>query len=142
MQKIIIIHRPTRLDSLISKFNTRQQARFYIEHLNGDFSDYEKEHETYYFVLDKLVKNANENAKVQLVDWKYLPNFLFAKDDLILTIGQDGLVANTLKYLDEQYLIGINPDTKRWDGVLSQFSINESSLIITLINHERNSTIV
>lgn len=130
MDKIIIIHRPTRLDSLVARFNTRQQAKFYIEHLNADFSDYEKEHETYYKALDSLVKIATINGNIQLVDWKYLPNFLFAKNDLVLTIGQDGLVANTLKYLTEQKVIGINPDIDRWDGILSQFSISDTDLII------------
>ena len=130
MDKLIIIHRPTRLDSLVAKFNTRQQAKFYIEHLNADFSDYEQEHERYYAELDHLSKIAQAIGKTQLVDWKYLPNFLFGKNDLVITIGQDGLVANTLKYLDEQKLIGINPDSGRWDGVLSQFSVEESDLMI------------
>jgi NAD kinase len=130
MNKIIIIHRPTRLDSLVARFNTKQQAKFYIEHLNGDFTDYETEHDIYYQSLDSLMKISAANGNIQLVDWKYLPNFIFAKNDLVVTIGQDGLVANTLKYLSEQKVIGINPDFKRWDGVLSQFSVSEADLII------------
>jgi NAD kinase len=130
MEKIIIVHRPTRLDSLVAKFNTRQQAKFYVEHLNADFSDYELEHEVYYSELDKLSKISQQIGNVQLLGWKYLPNFMFGKKDLVITIGQDGLVANTLKYLDDQKLIGINPDFNRWDGLLSQFSVDESELII------------
>jgi hypothetical protein len=34
--------------------------------------------------------------------------------------GQDGLAANTLKYLkNAQPVIGVNPDPGRWDGVLA-----------------------
>jgi hypothetical protein len=33
-----------------------------------------------------------------------------------VTLGQDGLVANTLKYLDGQPVVGVNPDPERWDG--------------------------
>ena len=41
MDRLIIIRRPTRLDALVARFNTKQQAQFYIEHLNADFKDYD-----------------------------------------------------------------------------------------------------
>ncbi len=47
-----------------------------------------------------------------------LDRFLFAPDDLVLIVGQDGLVANVAKYLDGQHTVGINPDPARYDGVL------------------------
>ena len=130
MDRLIIIRRPTRLDALVARFNTKQQAQFYIEHLNADFKDYEAEHETYYAVLDRLVKTAQGIGNVQVIDWKFLPNFIFGKNDTVITVGQDGLIANTLKYLEAQKLIGINPDPSRWDGVLSQFSVDEAGTII------------
>jgi NAD kinase len=130
MEKIIVIHRPTRLDSLVARFNTRQQAKFYIEHLRGDFSDYENEHEKYYRSLEELERIAMKIGKVHQVEWKYLPNFLFGAEDLVVAVGQDGTVANTLKYLNEQRIIGINPDNSRWDGILAQFSVNEADLAI------------
>jgi len=43
MNKIVIVTRKTRLTELIYKYNTLEQARFYIEHLGVDFSDYIKE---------------------------------------------------------------------------------------------------
>jgi len=45
--KIILIIRQTRLDELISRFNTIGQAKFYIEHLGADFSDYQQENDIY-----------------------------------------------------------------------------------------------
>lgn len=125
MDKVAIITRPTRLDSLVAKFNTKQQAKFYVQHLNADFSDYETEHDQYYKTLDLLLKKVQGKIKHHVIEWKYIPNYLFGKDDLVITVGQDGLIANTLKYLDEQKVIGVNPDRKRWDGVLSQFTIDE-----------------
>ena len=41
--------------------------------------------------------------------------------DIIVALGQDGVVANTMKYLDGPPLIGINPDAKRYDGILLPF---------------------
>ena len=43
-RKIVLIVRDTRLDELIARFNTVQQAQFYVEHLGADFSDYLQEH--------------------------------------------------------------------------------------------------
>ena len=49
------------------------------------------------------------------------PTSSSAPDDIVVALGQDGLVANTLKYLDGQHVLGVNPDPKRWDGVLLPF---------------------
>ncbi len=126
MDKILLISRPTRLDSLVAKFNTRQQARFYIEHLGADFSDYENEHERYYQAITSIEHAASRLGKVLRIDWRYLPNYVFGGNDLVLAVGQDGLVANALKYIDRQKIIGFNPDPARWDGVLSRFSADEA----------------
>ena len=40
MNKVIIVTRKTRLTELVEKYNTLEQAKFYIEHLGADFSDY------------------------------------------------------------------------------------------------------
>ena len=52
----IIVKNKTKLEMLVERFNTRSQAKFYIESHGGDFSDYELEHETFYHSLDSLQK--------------------------------------------------------------------------------------
>src|SRR5262249_10163939 len=47
-----------------------------------------------------------------------LDRFLFSPDDVVVMVGQDGLVPNTAKYLDGQLAVGINPDPERYDGIL------------------------
>jgi hypothetical protein len=54
------------------------------------------------------------------VDRQELDRFLFAPDDVVVVVGQDGLVPNVAKYLEGQLTIGINPDPERYDGVLCQ----------------------
>ena len=46
-RKVVLVTRRTRLEDLIAKFLTADQARFYVEHLGADFSDYEREHAAY-----------------------------------------------------------------------------------------------
>lgn len=128
--KIIIIKRRTRLEDLIVRYNTVSQAKFYIEHLGADFSDYITEDENYKSVINKAFETLDYIGRVQIVDREYVPNFIFGKDDVVVVIGQDGLVANTLKYLENQLLIGVNPDPKRWEGVLLPFQVSDLKLLI------------
>jgi NAD kinase len=117
-RKVILVTRRSRLDDLLVRFNTREQARFYVEHLGADFGDYVEEHETYQRARRVVVKALETHGRFQVIDRDYVPNFIFGSDDVVLALGQDGVVANTLKYLDGQPLAGINPDPTRWDGVL------------------------
>src|SRR5690348_12426842 len=103
--KIVLVTRPTRLAELVIRFNTVRQARFYIEHQGADFSDYLREDETYHRALIEAQKILGQLGRVQTVDRGFLPNFVFSPDDTIVTLGQDGLVANTLKYLNGQPVI-------------------------------------
>jgi NAD kinase len=128
--KIILIKRKTRLENLIGRYNTIQQAQFYIEHMGADFSDYLAEDENYKSVIEQALETLESLGRVQVVDREFLPNFIFGKDDTIVAVGQDGLVANTLKYLTTQPLVGVNPDPERWDGVLLPFEVTDLPLLL------------
>jgi NAD kinase len=123
--RIIIVRRNTRLDDLIARFNTVSQAKFYVEHLGSSFDDYEQEHKEYYNSLKIVKMQLSALTKIHILDRTFLPNFIFARDDVIVVVGQDGLVANTLKYLNGQLTFGVNPDKKRWDGVLLPFGAQD-----------------
>jgi NAD kinase len=135
--KIILIVRKTRLDELIARYNTRSQAQFYVEHLGADFSDYEREHRCYQEKVRAAEESLSRWGRVQVVDRSFLPNFLFGKEDTIVVLGQDGLVANTLKYLNHQPVLGVNPDPDRWDGVLLPFRVEDLALVIPDVFAER-----
>jgi NAD kinase len=122
-EKIVLVTRKSRLEALIERFNTRAQAKFYIEHSGGAFDFYEREHETYYAAVQKLRQQLQRVAKLQVIEREFLPNFLFTESDLVVTIGIDGLVVNTAKYLDGQPLVAVNPDPQHIDGVLLPFNV-------------------
>lgn len=144
-EKIVLITRKTRLEGLIERFNTKSQARFYISQNEahaqrkgkgavekkkrdgeGSFALYEQEHETYYEAVETLKKSLRRLGKVQDFERGFLPNFVFAPTDLVVTIGIDGLVVNTAKYLTGQPLIAVNPDPAHIDGVLLPFDVAEA----------------
>ena len=130
MNKVVLIKRRTRYEELKRRYNTVEQARFYIEHLGADFSDYEREDKTYNAALENIRNLIRPCARLQEIDREYLPNMIFGKDDIVIAIGQDGLVANAMKYLDGQPLIGVNPDPARWDGVLLPFETGEIGKVL------------
>ena len=128
--KIVLVTRPTRLAELIARFNTASQARFYVEHLGADFSDYQREDENYQTAMAKVGAILETFGRVQKLDRSLLPNYLFGPDDAVVVLGQDGLVANTLKYLNGQPVLGVNPDPARWDGQLLPFKANDLEKIV------------
>ena len=123
-RRIVLVSRKTRLEDLTARFNTVGQARFHVEHLGADFSDYEAEHGTYQQALRDAEAILARFGRVHRLDRGFLPSYIFAPDCLVVVLGQDGLVANTLKYLTAaQPVIGVNPDPARWDGALASFSV-------------------
>lgn len=117
----IIVKNKTRLEALIERFNTKSQAKFYIERLGGDFHDYEMENEIFHDSLNSLQSQLSKVIKHKIVDRVYLPSYLFSDKNMIVTIGQDGLVANTAKYSRARPIVAVNPDKQRYDGVLLPF---------------------
>ncbi len=122
-EKIVLVTRKTRLEGLVERFNTLGQAKFYIEHSGGDFSLYEREHAAYTSALTRLRAALQRLAKCQEIERGFLPNFIFAPEDVVVTIGIDGLVVNTAKYLDGQPIVAVNPDPKHVDGILLPFNV-------------------
>jgi NAD kinase len=121
----IIVKNKTRLEFLIERFNTKAQAKFYIERLGGNFEDYESEHETFYHSLVSLQTQLSKVIKNKTVERIYLPSFIFSEKNLIVVIGQDGLVANTAKYSKGRPIVAVNPDKGRYDGILLPFDTSD-----------------
>ena len=125
LNKVVLVKRRTRYEELKKRYNTVEQARFYIEHLGADFSDYEREDAAYNAALESVRALVRPLARLQEIDREYLPNMIFGADDIVIALGQDGLVANVMKYLSGQPLIGVNPDSARFDGVLLPFEAGD-----------------
>lgn len=136
-RKVVLVTRRTRLEELVARYHTLAQARFYIEHLGADFSDYVREHEVYLEARRTTLAALEARGRHQVIERNFLPNFVFGDSDIVVVLGQDGLVANTMKYLDGQPLIGVNPEPARFDGVLLPFQPMDLSRILTEVAKDR-----
>ncbi len=126
VDKVVIVTKKTALEELVEQFNTREQARFYLEHSGVSFAEYEASHAAYQNALARVRDALPPGTRAQWVERAFVPTFLFGEDDLVLTVGPDGLVVNTAKYLDGQALFAVNPDPDRIDGVLLPFRAGEA----------------
>lgn len=130
IDKIVVVTQKTALEELTERFNTQEQARFYVTQMGVDFGEYEAAHEMYKNALETVRHALPDSVPHQFIERGFLPNFLFGENDLITTLGRDGLVVNTAKYLSgTQPILALNPDSSRNDGVLLPFAAGDAAEI-------------
>jgi NAD kinase len=131
--KIVLVTRKTRLQQLVARFNSKGQAKFYIEHAGGDFADYVREDDAYARSLEVIHRTCDVGLKIHQITREIVPTYLFAPTDLVVAVGQDGLVANVAKYVGEQPIVPVNPDPARFDGILLPFQAPAAHAAITRV---------
>lgn len=136
-RKVVLVTRRTQLEELVARYHTLAQARFYIEHLDADFTDYVREHEVYLEARRTTMVALETRGRHQVIERSFLPNFVFGDGDIVVALGQDGLVANTMKYLNGQPLVGVNPEPARFDGVLLPFQPMDLGRVLTDVEKDR-----
>jgi len=116
--RVVLVHRATELAELVARHGTRAQAAFFLQSRGRDVEEVA--------ARDAAQQAAVARAMAQVpLDWRRgsveradLSRFLFSPDDVVLVVGQDGLVANVAKYLTGQPVVGVDPDPGRNAGVL------------------------
>ena len=67
MNKAVIVTRKTRLTLLVERYNTVEQARFYIEHMGEDFTDYVTEDRNYREAVMAVAEAASVGDRQEIV---------------------------------------------------------------------------
>lgn len=122
LDRIILVTKKTELTELVERFGTVDQARFFVESAGGDFGAYEQAHRKYEIAADKVRNALPSSVRFAEIERAFVPTYLFHPEALIVTLGQDGLVANVAKYLEAQPILAFTPEVGRVGGVLSRFS--------------------
>jgi NAD kinase len=116
---VIIVHKPTRLEDLLRRYTTKQQVKFVLESRGDSYDAYLREHETYMSSLRHTVQATPTALRIHQVDRDSVKTYTFAERDVIVTVGDAGLVVNVAKYAKRQPIISVNPDPRTYDPVLS-----------------------
>lgn len=130
--RVVVVHRHTELDDLVARHSTRQQAAFFLEGRGQRLEEVEERHAAQQEALAALAKAIPLDWRRGQVERADLDRFVFGPEDIVVAVGQDGLVANVAKYLDGQPVIGINPDSDRNPGVLVRHRSQDLSGLLGL----------
>ncbi|MER5854123.1 hypothetical protein ABT131_00585 [Streptomyces sp900105245] len=116
--RAVLVHRTTEYEELVARHGTHGQAAFFLASRGRDIAEIADRHHRAHRALAEVtaaIPPAWRQARVERSD---LDRFLFAPEDVVVVVGQDGLVANVAKYLTGQPVIGIDADPGRNPGVL------------------------
>ena len=116
--RVVVVTRRSEYDELLRRHGTRGQAAFFLDTRGLELGPVEKRHERLEEArlrVQGAIPRGWRRARVERDD---LSRFVFEPSDIVVAVGQDGLVANVAKYLEGQPVIGINPDPENFDGVL------------------------
>lgn len=116
--RVVLVHRRTELDDALLRHGTHGQAAFFLTSRGRDIGELEHRHMLAEDALNTVAAAIPVHWRQGRVERADLSRYLFEPDDVVVVVGQDGLVANVAKYLDGQPVIGINPDRDRNPGVL------------------------
>jgi len=116
--RVVVVVRSTPYEALLERHATRGQARFFLESRGQDIAPVEAAHLRFEQALGGVLQAIPPDWRRAQAHRRDLDRFLFEPEDIVVAVGQDGLVANVSKYLTEQPVIGINPLPDEYDGVL------------------------
>lgn len=119
LRRVVVVRRPTEYERLLARHATRGQAAFFLKTRGEEIEPVEERNRAFELAYAEVLASIPPRWRRIELDRSELDRFLFEPDDIVVAVGQDGLVANTAKYLaDGQPVIGINPDRARYEGVL------------------------
>ena len=116
--RAVIVHRRTELDEALATHGTHGQAAFFLRNRGRSIDELETRHDRVQSALAAIAAGIPVDWRRGRVERTDLSRFLFEPGDVVLVVGQDGLVANVAKYLDGQPVIGVDPEPGRNAGVL------------------------
>jgi hypothetical protein len=118
--RIVIVSRRSELDELLARHGTLGAAAYFLRQRGRDLEEVTARHEALRAALTEVGAAVPADWRRGHVERADLPRFLFAPEDVVIAVGQDGLVANVAKYLDGQPVIGVDPEPGRNPGVLAR----------------------
>ncbi|MGB0906743.1 MAG: hypothetical protein ACPGVT_04555, partial [Maricaulaceae bacterium] len=133
--RVVLVTRQTELEHLLAEHSTRGQVEFFLNRREQSIDKLQMRHDLQSAALQKARQFIPDEWSIAKVDRKNLDRFMFGPNDIIIAIGQDGLVANLAKYLSGQSVIGITPDAENSEGVLTRHSSDVLPTLLRALQH-------
>jgi NAD kinase len=157
---IAVVTRQTRMEGLLARWATKPAAKFALaqakigemaragkfdkasidDAAQAEFEDFDQEDVVYQGTVARLKSELDFEIPLQFVDRRYLPNLDFGRFMVVVVVGQDGLVANTAKYVGDVPIVAVNPDPARFDGVLLPYRLPEARSAVARVLEQKART--
>ena len=132
--RVVVVSRRSELDELLARHGTRGAAAFFLRERGRDLDEITARHQALTAALTAVGAAVPADWRRGHVERADLPRFLFAPEDVVIAVGQDGLVANVAKYLDGQPVIGVDPEPGRNAGIL----VRHDAASVAALLHDRD----
>ncbi len=137
--RVVVVYRASVYQQLLERHATRQHAKFFLKSRGQSLESVDRAHVVQDVTLSHVRKAIPKQWRQVMVLRSDLDRFDFEARDLVVAVGQDGLVANLAKYLEGQSVIGINPDEQANDGVLCR---HKASVLPNLLDSAHAGNLV
>ncbi|MGW6704653.1 hypothetical protein ACWGDE_07150 [Streptomyces sp. NPDC054956] len=128
--RAVLVHRRTEYEELLARYGTHGQAAFFLSSRGRSIDEVVRRHERTQQALREVAAAVPLTWRSSRVERADLDRFLFAPEDVVVVVGQDGLVANTAKYLHGQPVVGIDTDPGRNPGVLVRHRCADAAALL------------
>lgn len=135
--RVVFVTRHSEYHALLSTHGTRGQAEFFLNSRDQKLKDVEVVHEELQSAINQAKGAVPDNWSIADVERGDLDRFLFGGNDIIIAVGQDGLVANLAKYLTGQPVIGVTPNEASSEGVLTSTSTKAIPALLDAVTSNR-----
>ncbi|GGP31582.1 hypothetical protein [Streptomyces melanogenes] len=128
--RAVLVHRTTEYEELLARHGTHGQAAFFLASRGRSLDEVAERHHRTRRALAEVAAAVPLQWRQSQVERADLDRFLFAPEDVVVVVGQDGLVANTAKYLSGQPVVGIDTDPGRNPGVLVRHRPSDAGALL------------
>ncbi|MER5565949.1 hypothetical protein ABT083_06995 [Streptomyces goshikiensis] len=128
--RAVLVHRRTEYEELLARYGTHGQAAFLLSRRGRSIDEVVRRHERTRQALREVAAAVPLTWRSSSVERADLDRFPFAPEDVVVVVGQDGLVANTAKYLRGQPVVGIDTDPGRNPGVLVRHRCADTAALL------------
>ncbi|WP_351222277.1 hypothetical protein [Streptomyces sp. NPDC002133] len=128
--RAVLVHRTTEYEELLARHGTHGQAEFFLSSRGRSIREVAERHHRTRRALGEVAAAVPLRWRQTRVERADLDRFLFAPEDVVVVVGQDGLVANTAKYLAGQPVVGIDTEPGRNPGVLVRHRVADTARLL------------
>lgn len=128
--RVVVVTRPSEYQLLLVQHGTREQAGFFLRTRGQAIEPIHAAHEAFTHARQQVLAAIPNSWRQAVIERSDLHRFLFEPSDLVVAIGQDGLVANVAKYLHGQTVIGIDPAPGHNAGVLVRHRAEQAGKLL------------